>query len=219
MPKQGGSDTIHPGVIDFNGGSYFFYHKAALQGGDSFHRAVCVEKFTYNADGTFPTINMTTTGGIGGTPTQRQNTPTIRPGTPTPTRRGAQTPTPTRSGGSGTKVECENMTLGGSYTTKITSPFSGVALYANNDYCSYTQYFANSTHSFSVRGCSNNSSAARVDLRIGGATVGSLYFTGTTPTVQTLTNISHTTGNQEIRLTVTTDTGSWDAYVDYLQIN
>lgn len=116
-----------------------------------------------------------------------------------------------------TQVECENMTTGGSYAGKITSPFGGVALYANNDYCSYNQYFAYATHSFSLRGCSSNSGTARVDLQIGGNTVGSFYFTGTTPTVQTLTNVSHGTGNQEIKLVVTTDSGSWDAYVDYLQ--
>jgi beta-xylosidase len=64
MPRQGNSSTIHPGVIDFNGGFFFFYHNDALPGGDSYHRSVCIEEFTYNADGTFPTINMTTTGVI-----------------------------------------------------------------------------------------------------------------------------------------------------------
>jgi arabinoxylan arabinofuranohydrolase len=62
MPTQGSSFTNHPGVIDFNGGSYFFYHNGALPGGGGFTRSVAVEKFTYNANGTFPTINMTTTG-------------------------------------------------------------------------------------------------------------------------------------------------------------
>ena len=62
MPTQGGSFTNHPGVIDYNGNSYFFYHNGALPGGGGYHRSVCVEKFTYNADGTIPTINMTTSG-------------------------------------------------------------------------------------------------------------------------------------------------------------
>jgi hypothetical protein len=62
MPTQGGSFTNHSGVVDFNGNSYFFYHNGALPGGGGFKRSVCVEKFTYNADGTIPTINMTTTG-------------------------------------------------------------------------------------------------------------------------------------------------------------
>ncbi|MBM0234212.1 family 43 glycosylhydrolase [Micromonospora sp. STR1_7] len=62
MPRQGGSFTNHAGVVDFNGGSYFFYHNGALPGGGGYTRSVAVEKFTYNSNGTFPTINMTTTG-------------------------------------------------------------------------------------------------------------------------------------------------------------
>ncbi|MGP3961841.1 family 43 glycosylhydrolase [Nonomuraea sp. 3N208] len=62
MPTQGSSFTNHPGIIDFNGGSYFFYHNGALPGGGGFTRSVAVVKFSYNADGTIPTINMTTTG-------------------------------------------------------------------------------------------------------------------------------------------------------------
>jgi hypothetical protein len=62
MPRQGGSFTNHPGVIDFKGNSYFFYHNGALPGGGGFTRSVAVERFSYNADGTLPTITMTTTG-------------------------------------------------------------------------------------------------------------------------------------------------------------
>jgi arabinoxylan arabinofuranohydrolase len=62
MSTQGTSFTNHPGVIDFSGSSYFFYHNGALPGGGGFTRSVAVERFTYNADGTFPTINMTTAG-------------------------------------------------------------------------------------------------------------------------------------------------------------
>lgn len=62
MPRQGSSFTNHAGVIDFNGNSYFFYHNGALPGGGGYTRSVAVERFTYNANGTIPTINMTTTG-------------------------------------------------------------------------------------------------------------------------------------------------------------
>jgi arabinoxylan arabinofuranohydrolase len=62
MPAQGGSFTNHCGVIDYKGYSYFFYHNGALPGGGGFTRSVCVEQFTYNDDGSFPTINMTTAG-------------------------------------------------------------------------------------------------------------------------------------------------------------
>jgi arabinoxylan arabinofuranohydrolase len=62
MPTQGSSFTNHPGLVDFAGGSYFFYHNGALPGGGGYTRSVAVEKFSYNADGSIPTINMTTTG-------------------------------------------------------------------------------------------------------------------------------------------------------------
>jgi len=62
MPRQGGSFTNHAAVIDFNGGSYFFYHNGSLPGGGGFTRSVAVEKFTYGPGGTIPTINMTTSG-------------------------------------------------------------------------------------------------------------------------------------------------------------
>jgi arabinoxylan arabinofuranohydrolase len=62
MPTQGSSFTNHPGVVDFKGNSYFFYHNGALPGGGGYGRSVAAEKFSYNSDGTIPTINMTTTG-------------------------------------------------------------------------------------------------------------------------------------------------------------
>jgi beta-xylosidase len=62
MPTQGNSFTNHAGIVDFQGNSYFFYQNGALPGGGNFTRSVAVEKFSYNADGTIPTINMTNTG-------------------------------------------------------------------------------------------------------------------------------------------------------------
>ncbi len=119
--------------------------------------------------------------------------------------------------GTGNRVEAEDMTLSGTYAGKITSPFNGVALYGNNDAGSFSQYFAYDTHTLSIRGASSNASTARVDVQIGGTTVGSVYFTGTTPTVQQLTNVVHGTGAQDVKLIVTTDNGTWDAYVDYIE--
>nr|WP_321480601.1 glycoside hydrolase family 43 protein [uncultured Bacteroides sp.] len=63
MPLQDThSFTNHCGVIDFKGKSYFFYHTGMLPGGGGFNRSSAIEEFTYNADGTFPTIKMTTEG-------------------------------------------------------------------------------------------------------------------------------------------------------------
>ena len=56
MTEEGGVFTNHPGVIDFKGKSYLFYHTGELPGGGSFHRSVCVTEFEYNEDGSMPTV-------------------------------------------------------------------------------------------------------------------------------------------------------------------
>jgi len=69
MKATGASFTNHTGIVDFSGHSYFFYHNGALKSGgsvpsngDGYHRSVCLEEFTYNADGSIPTIASTTAG-------------------------------------------------------------------------------------------------------------------------------------------------------------
>jgi len=62
MPRQGSSFTNHPGVVDYRGRSYFFYHNGALPGGGGFTRSVAVEQFSYGADGSIPQLSMTTAG-------------------------------------------------------------------------------------------------------------------------------------------------------------
>ena len=59
MPTQGGSFTNHPGIIDFKGKSYFFYHNGALPGGGGFTRSVSVEEAKFNKDGSIVQMNMT----------------------------------------------------------------------------------------------------------------------------------------------------------------
>ncbi len=41
---------------------------------------------------------------------------------------------------------------------------------------------------------------------------------GTTPSVQSL-NVSLGEGTQQVKLQVDDDTGAWDAFVDYYQVN
>lgn len=63
MPEGNtGSFTNHAGVADYKGHSYFFYHTGKLPGGGGYGRSVAVEEFTYNADGSFPTILPTNEG-------------------------------------------------------------------------------------------------------------------------------------------------------------
>lgn len=57
--KKGGAFTNHPGLIDYKGKSYLFYHNGALPGGGGFTRSVCVEEFAFNKDGSIPRIEPT----------------------------------------------------------------------------------------------------------------------------------------------------------------
>ena len=62
MPHGGNSFTNHPSIIDFNGHSYFTYHTGTLKGGGGFQRSMCIEEFTYGADGSIPAIERTSAG-------------------------------------------------------------------------------------------------------------------------------------------------------------
>ena len=48
--------TNHAGVAKFKGNDYFVFHCGRLPGGSGFNRAVAIQKFSYNADGTIPEI-------------------------------------------------------------------------------------------------------------------------------------------------------------------
>ncbi len=59
MPTEGRSFTNHPGIVDYKGQTYLFYHNGALPGGTGFTRSVCVERAEFNADGTLRPLRMT----------------------------------------------------------------------------------------------------------------------------------------------------------------
>ncbi|MCR5322842.1 MAG: glycoside hydrolase family 43 protein [Lachnospiraceae bacterium] len=58
LMEESDTFTNHPGIADFKGHSYLFYHTGDLPGGNLFHRSVCVAEFKYNEDGSIDTIPM-----------------------------------------------------------------------------------------------------------------------------------------------------------------
>ena len=54
--------TNHSGIIDFKGRSFFFYHNQKNVNGGGYSRSTAVEEFTWNADGSIPTIKSTDNG-------------------------------------------------------------------------------------------------------------------------------------------------------------
>lgn len=115
-------------------------------------------------------------------------------------------------------IEAENMTLGGSYAGIITNPFSGIALYANNDKGTITQDFPEGPgfYRVSITGASSNTSSAGVSLYVNGTKIKAYSFSGTNATVQEadlkLTNVNLTSNT--IALILETDNGSNDTYID-----
>jgi beta-xylosidase len=53
------SFTTHPGILDFKGKSYFFYHNGSLPTGGSYRRSICIDYMYYNPDGTIQEIVQT----------------------------------------------------------------------------------------------------------------------------------------------------------------
>ncbi|WP_111641214.1 family 43 glycosylhydrolase [Marinimicrobium alkaliphilum] len=68
LPDTG---TSHPAVEYFDGQWYFIYHTAALPTGGNYRRAVSIEKFDHNADGSIDQL-IATASGIAYTPYRLQ---------------------------------------------------------------------------------------------------------------------------------------------------
>lgn len=58
----GNCETNRPCVLEFNGDWFFLYHNGALEGGDSHHRSICIDRLRYNPDGTMQPVVMTSRG-------------------------------------------------------------------------------------------------------------------------------------------------------------
>lgn len=60
--KGSGSFTNHPGIVEYKGHSYLFYHTGKLFDGNGYHRSVAVDEIFYNDDGTIEPIPFTDEG-------------------------------------------------------------------------------------------------------------------------------------------------------------
>lgn len=60
--QKGGAFTNHPGLVDYKGKSYLFYHNGALPGGGGFTRSVAVEECLFDENGAI--IRMLPSEGI-----------------------------------------------------------------------------------------------------------------------------------------------------------
>ncbi|RYP40348.1 hypothetical protein DL767_001760 [Monosporascus sp. MG133] len=176
MASEGNSFTNHPGVIDYKGNSYFFYHNGALPGGSGYTRSVAVERFVYNSDGTIPTIKMTKSG---------------------PPQLGTLDPY--------VRQEAETMSYSSGIKTEICSEGGmDVTSINDGDYIKVKGVaFGTGATSFSAR-VASTSSGGKIELRLGstgGTLVGtcSVPSTGGAQTWSTITcSVSGATGTQDL---------------------
>ncbi|WP_215224624.1 glycoside hydrolase family 43 protein [Echinicola shivajiensis] len=62
MDNVPNSFTVHPGIVNYKGKDYFFYHNGVLPSGGSYRRSICVDYMHYNPDGTIQKIEQTQQG-------------------------------------------------------------------------------------------------------------------------------------------------------------
>ncbi len=120
-------------------------------------------------------------------------------------------------------VESESGTLLAGYSGRVTSPFSGVAAYGNKDGVEHTtNKFTNVPGIFriDVRGASSSSSAAGMAIYVDAKKIGSVSFSGTTPTVSSVEFKLESSGaSPKIRFVLETDTGANDTYLDWYELH
>ncbi|KAF5327098.1 hypothetical protein D9619_003994 [Psilocybe cf. subviscida] len=187
MATAGRSFTNHPGVIDYKGHSYFFYHNGALPGGSGYTRSMCVEEFSYNSDGSIPTITMTTNG---------------------PSQVGTLNPY--------VRVEAETMAWSSGVETETCSEGGmSVSYIDNGDYIKVrgVAFGSAGAKSFSAR-VSSATSGGKINLHLGSATgtlVGTCTVSGTgawTTWTTVSCSVSGATGTQDLYLVFTGGSGS-----------
>ena len=163
---------------------------------------------------------VTTTTGSTAQPTAE---PTKQP-TAEPTKQPMATPTPSASQGPQlvSSGECSGMEHGGKYAGPVDGKeYSAMGFYINGDYCTTSYKFegTNKKYRMVVKGASSNSSTASVSVYIGGKKVGTVGFTGTTLSEQSLEfKMTDVTGKQEIKFLLETDNGSNDTYVNSYEL-
>ncbi len=176
--------TNHPGVVDYKGHSYCFYHNGALSGNNSFKRSVCVEEFTYGSDGSIPRLTMTTNGVAG--------IATLNP--------FQQVEAETIAYSSGLKTEACTDAGGGMNVTSI----------SNGDYIKVKDVdFLGGVASFDAR-VSSSGSNARIELHLDsqtGTLLGTCDVSGATSWTTKICSVSGGSGKHDLFLKFTGGSG------------
>ena len=169
--------TNHPGVVEYKGRNYFFYHDSSLPGGNNYKRSVRVQEFSYGNDGSIPKLPYSGEGPEG---IARLNP-------------FARVEAETIAFASGIKTENCNDTGGGQNVTQI----------SNGDYIKVRNVnFGNGVTSFQAR-VSSAASNAKIELRLGsrtGTLLGTCDVSGYSSWTTVTCPMSGGSGNQDLFL-------------------
>lgn len=119
-------------------------------------------------------------------------------------------------------LQAEQMTFGGTFAGKCSSPFQGVALYANGDNATGVVNLpqGSGVYNIKVRGASNNGTAAGVALYVGGKKMADMSFSGTEPTEQQVQRKLYLDASSvEVKLNLENDNNSNDTYIDKIEFD
>lgn len=176
----GNTYTNHPGIIEYKGRNYFFYHDSSLPGGSTFKRSVRVQEFSYGTDGSIPKLPY---NGAGPEGIARLNPFT-------------RVEAETIAWASGVKTENCSDTGGGQNVTQI----------SNGDYIKVKNVnFASGVTSFQAR-VSSAGSNAKIELRLGSRTgilLGTCDVSGRSSWTTVTCPVSGGSGTQDLFLVFT----------------
>ncbi len=139
-----------------------------------------------------------------------------------PTQAPTAVPTPTPIAGTIYNISANTMSIGGTYTGTISTPFTGVALYGNGDYCSTMVNFPSVEKSYKINvtgATSTSGTTAGASVYIDGTKAGEISFTSVTGEVQSvIVTLPADAGSKELKLVLETDTGANDTYISKIEI-
>jgi endo-1,4-beta-D-glucanase Y len=131
---------------------------------------------------------------------------------------GASSPAPTSLG----ILEAESMDRAGPYAAAVTTPFQGVGLYADDDAVRFSFTFPSipGLYRIEATGASSSASTARLELLLDDVSEAVLDFPGASIQIAAaeLTLLEGTPATQTVTLRATGDDGSWDVYIDRVEV-
>ncbi|GLS90083.1 hypothetical protein GCM10007916_11500 [Psychromonas marina] len=118
--------------------------------------------------------------------------------------------------------ELENGSLLPGYSGVISTPFNGVAAYADGDGVKIDTQISGVPGLFrlDIRGASTASSAAGISVYLGDKKIGATSFSGTTSAISSISfNLENSPSSSELRFVLETDNGSNDTLLDSYELH